>query len=269
MKTPFLLASDLDGTLIPPEDEPEYRDRIADFAALRRLHTDVRLAFVTGRHQSLAEEAIARFELPLPEYLVCDVGTSVYVRQGSTWALDEEYRTKLRAAWRGMTARDIAARLAGIPGLDSQEAERQREFKQSYYVPPEIDKDELAGRIERRLEPLGIAVNVICSRDAARKVGLVDVIPASAAKDAALSYLWKKTAVPEANVVYAGDSGNDLAPFLSGFKAIVVGNAPDDIKNEVRLKAPRPERVFFATAPYARGVIEGCRHFGVFTRSIG
>jgi hydroxymethylpyrimidine pyrophosphatase-like HAD family hydrolase len=106
--------------------------------------------------------------------------------------------------------------------------------------------------------------NVIDSVDEAKNVSLIDVLPATAAKDSALQYLREKAGVSESRVVYAGDSGNDLAAFISGCKAIVVGNTTDSVKEQVRLRAPHPDRVFFAPGPCVEGVLQGCRHFGVF-----
>jgi hypothetical protein len=53
---------------------------------------------------------------------------------------------------------------------------------------------------------------------------------------------------------------------LSGFRVIVVGNATDALKERVRTGAHGlgiGERVHFAEASYAAGVLEGCRRFGV------
>jgi hydroxymethylpyrimidine pyrophosphatase-like HAD family hydrolase len=163
-----------------------------------------------------------------------------------------------------MTASEIAGWLTDIPGLRMQEAERQQEFKLSYYVEIQRDQDDFTRQIETRLARHDIRAAVIYSTDPAKEVGLLDILPDQAAKDAALRYLQTKAELPEDRVVYAGDSGNDLAAFLSGFKAIVVSNTPEDVKDRVRLRAQRPDRIFVATYPHAKGVIQGCRHFGVF-----
>ena len=68
-------------------------------------------------------------------------------------------------------------------------------------------------------------------------------------------------------MVFAGDSGNDRAAILSGVRAVVVGNAGDDLRDGLRREAERRglgERIHFSEAPYAAGVVEGCRYFGLF-----
>ncbi len=264
MNTRILLASDIDGTLLPLADIAAYREGIAEFGRLRRAHPDVRLAYVTGRHLSLGLQAVEEFALPVPDDLVCDVGTSVYSHENGAWVLDQTYREDLRATWQGKSAEVIDTYLADLPELQTQEAERQQEFKRSYYAPAGADLRDLVQRIQRRLSRHGMASNVVDSLDESKNVALIDVLPAAAAKDSALRYLEKKARVAESCLVYAGDSGNDLAAFISGYKAIVVGNTAEAVKEEVRRRAPRSERVFFAPGRYVESVIDGCRHFGVF-----
>ena len=63
--TRSLLASDLHGTLIPFEREAQRLREVADFSgAIRRTH-NVGVAYVTGRHLSLAKAGIAEFDLPV------------------------------------------------------------------------------------------------------------------------------------------------------------------------------------------------------------
>jgi hypothetical protein len=53
---------------------------------------------------------------------------------------------------------------------------------------------------------------------------------------------------------------------LAGYRVVVVSNAEDAVKEEVRRRSAQQgitERIYFAEHPYARGVLEGCRHFGL------
>jgi hypothetical protein len=54
---------------------------------------------------------------------------------------------------------------------------------------------------------------------------------------------------------------------LDGYRVIVVGNAPASLKSTLREEATKRGilgRLYFAEAPYAGGVLEGCRHWGLF-----
>lgn len=267
LKKEALLASDMDGTVIPLGTGPEREAEIKKFNHLFRIHTDVALAYVTGRHLELGLTGVNRHHLPMPDIFVCDVGTSIYFRSRGRWMKDEDFRLELRQAWQGFSGADIARLLFDIPGLAAQEDEKQKEFKQSYYAPMDMDYKEIAGRIHDRLDPRGIKANVIYSVDAKKNVGLVDVLPETAAKDHALKYLWQRLGLEKDLVVYAGDSGNDLLAFVSGFNAIVVNNTAEAVKREVRRQAREKsieDRIYFAAAPDVQGVMEGCFHFKIF-----
>jgi hypothetical protein len=80
----ILLATDLDRTLIPNGAAPESpgaRQRFARVAS----RPEVMLAYVSGRHRALVEEAIAEYHLPLPDLVIGDVGTTIYQLQDGDW----------------------------------------------------------------------------------------------------------------------------------------------------------------------------------------
>ena len=267
MEKKALLASDMDGTVIPLEEGEERQAEIRRFRELIAAHPQVALAYVTGRHLELGLAGVAAHRLPEPDIFVCDVGTTVYVRGRDGWRRDEAYRQELQQSWGGHTGPDIAPWLAGIAGLAAQEAEKQSEFKQSYYLDRGRDSGACLAAIRDRLAVQGLAANVVYSVDPLSRIGLVDVLPPMAAKDHALAYLWRHLGVARERVVYAGDSGNDLLAFASGFNAIVVANTAEPVKEEVRRQAAAKGiegHIFFAAGRYVQGVMEGCRYFGIF-----
>lgn len=259
-----LLASDLDGTLIPPA-------RVADDGGVAELRQAVEqakelsVAYVTGRSRALAVQGIRRHELPPPRILVCDVGTSMFIADEGEWVPDEDYRALMLEALGGAEPGGAGDALLELEGLELQEDHNQTEFKLSYYTPGDARGEELAAVARERLVEVG-RFNVVHSFDPVSGRGLLDVLPAGVAKDVALRYLHDRSGVPEESLVYAGDSGNDLAAMLSGFNVVVVGNAADALKETVREQAEArglTERVHFAEAWFAAGVLEGCRRFGI------
>jgi HAD superfamily hydrolase (TIGR01484 family) len=260
-----LLATDMDGTVIPPERTPERSAEIRLFQEAV-THAKVTLAYVTGRHLALALDGVERNDLPPADYLACDVGTSLYRRGDGGYQADHGYRDAMEEAFGGADAAVVRGALARVPNLREQEALKQAEFKASYYAAWPV-APELLSEVEARLEATGLKVELIVSRDPLTGEGLVDVLPRGVAKDRALGHLVAELALDPGEVVYAGDSGNDRAAFLSGYRAVVVGNAPVDLVREVRDAAHRLgiiELVYFARAEYAAGVLEGCRHHGLF-----
>ena len=82
----LLVCTDLDRTLIPngPQSESqEARTRFTRFVA----HPEITLAYVSGRHRALVEQAIGNYRLPVPDFVIGDVGTTIYrVGASQEWA---------------------------------------------------------------------------------------------------------------------------------------------------------------------------------------
>jgi HAD superfamily hydrolase (TIGR01484 family) len=261
-----MLASDLDGTLIPPQDVGD-DEGIAELAAELDTDDPPVLAYVTGRHRSLALAGIEQYSLPRPDAIVCDVGTSLYLFRHGQYEADPIYAEGMRARLRGVDRWTLHQCLVDLGALELQEEEKQAEFKLSYYAPGGQAGDRIGQQARRRLEETFGPVSVVFSEDPETGRGLLDVLPPGVAKHTSLSYLIEAFGLEQGALVYAGDSGNDRAALLSGCNAIVVGNARTALKDSIRAEAAelglasRNER---AKAHYARGVLEGCRHFGLF-----
>jgi len=148
--TAYILASDLDGTLIPPHPEPD--PAVAVFADLFGERRRSLLVYATGRHLELALDGIARTGLPAPDYLICDVGTTLYRPADAGWTPDPDYAQSVRRAF-GDTDPLLLRRIleSEFPGLTRQEESKQGAFKLSYYVQP----DGAAGWVETLTEFLG------------------------------------------------------------------------------------------------------------------
>ena len=261
-----MLASDLDGTLIPTELGDEREHELLSFRDMMG-RTGLRLAYVTGRDRDLALEGIRRVGLPFPDVLVCDVGTTVWLRrdQGdSVWLPDEDYARRMHEALGGVVRADIEDRFSGLEGLALQEPTKQGDFKLSYYVDPER-MEALRDTVAERLSAFPVPPKAVWSHDPYSGRMLLDVLPRGVAKHVALEHLRVRDGHEPEHVVYAGDSGNDFDAFLSGHPAIVVANAPEPLKRDVRTEAEARgvlDRLYFARRPFAAGVLEGLEHFG-------
>jgi HAD superfamily hydrolase (TIGR01484 family) len=246
-----------------------FRDAFDGPARARR---GVTLAYVTGRHLSFALEGIAGAGLPGPDLLACDVGTSLYRPDEGAWSPDPQpwspdpdYRALMREAMGGVDALEIRRALADAADLILQEDEKQAEFKASWYAPAPPRLSDVAEALRARLRSVA-PVELVVSVDPSKGRGLVDVLPSGGAKDRALGFMRAELGVAPDATLYAGDSGNDRAALLSGVLAVLVGNAPRTLADELRREARGRglgERLYLATAPFAHGVLEGCEHFGV------
>jgi HAD superfamily hydrolase (TIGR01484 family) len=263
----WLLASDLDGTLIPTRDDPGGQAAIRVVADLR-LREDLLLAYVTGRHLELARAGIAAHGLPVPDAIAADVGTTLYWRSSDGYEPDTEYLRYVEGLDGVPRADAVSDVLEGVAGLRLQEGEKQGRFKTSYYFDGDFSISVLR-HMQDRLSAVG-RVRLVHSRDPVSGVGLLDVLPAEVGKETAVRFLASELGKDDGCVVFAGDSGNDRAAFLMGNRAVVVGNAADDLKAEIREAVAErglDELVYFAEASFSAGVVEGLAHHGVPGRS--
>lgn len=263
-----LLASDMDGTVIPTDADPRWQNAIASLRAAIESSSGLSLAYVTGRSLSLALEGIQSYQLPIPSTIVCDVGTSVYHSAGSGFESDEAYEARMAEARGGLDLRVLRESLRTTPGLVLQPEDRQSQSKLSFFLSPDSDHDRIRGAVGAELDRVGASLQLVYSVDPIDGRGLLDLLPWGVAKDFALRYLHERLGLEPYRVVYAGDSGNDLEAFLAGFQSIVVGNAPSVVKEQVLAEGRERgvlDRLYFASEPFAAGVLEGCRHFGVLS----
>ncbi len=266
----LLLCTDLDRTLLPngPQSEsPKARPRFAALAA----RPEVTLGYVTGRHRELVEQAIANYRLPVPDYVIADVGTTLFRVDDGDWSVDGAWRGHLALDWSGH-ARDEVRRLLGeFAHLRPQPPDRQGEFKLSFFLPLYRDADALVADVERVLAANGLGARVIYSVDEPNGIGLVDVLPASASKAHAIEFLAAELGFAEDGILFAGDSGNDLDVLVSRLPSVLVANANDAVRATAVSRAAEAglsDRLHVATGGllgmnghYAAGILEGVAHF--------
>lgn len=272
MDAPILLATDLDRTLLPNGAQPESpaaRQRFRRLAA----RPEVRLAYVTGRHLELVEAAIAEYELPRPDFVIADVGASLYEIDVHDWRQVQDWQQTIALDWGGRSHAELAAMMDEIPGLRLQEAARQGACKLSYYAPPLVDPAELLSGIRLRLEPSGARVNLVWSIDETTATGLLDVLPASAGKRHALEFLGARLGITLNRTVFAGDSGNDMEVLVSRIPSVLVANAQESVRAEAVAHADLA-KLYLArggllgmNGNYSAGILEGVVHFIPAARS--
>ncbi|MBU1568306.1 MAG: HAD-IIB family hydrolase [Proteobacteria bacterium] len=261
----FLLCTDLDRTLIPNGTQPESAEAKKRFEQLASRE-EVSLAYVTGRHRALIEQAIADFGLPQPDFAIADVGTTIYQIGSSGWQRWDQWDARIAPDWRGMSREELYRLLSVFPVLRLQEKEKQNLHKLSFYVPIETDTQILIGEMDMRLTRAGVKANLIWSVDETAGLGLLDVLPASANKLHAIRFLMQNLGFQNSNTVFAGDSGNDLDVLLSDIPSVLVANAEDDIKG--RAANANPATLYIARGDYlgmngnyCAGILEGVAHY--------
>ena len=263
-----VLSTDLDDTFIPL---PGHADNQADLERIRtaRESRPFGLVYATGRHLESVLDAMETHTLPRPDWIVCDVGTSIYRNDQNAFRRFTPYEDLLAEQTRGTDRAAVESLLAGLDGLKLQPPERQQRFKISYFSAA-AQTQQLATHINQRLADAHISYACLPSLDSHTGDGLLDVLPIGASKAAALLWLAAHADFTADEVVFAGDSGNDYAALACGFRAIVVANAAPSLADRVEHELSSrglADRLFRATLPATSGVLEGCRHFGLIPDS--
>jgi sucrose-6F-phosphate phosphohydrolase len=265
-----ILATDLDRTLLPNGRWTADEQAIDLFNALTEKH-GVLVVYVTGRNLALTERAIREYGVRYPDILCGDVGTTIRTYRDGEWALDDGWTAHVRRASPRWDAAAVHRAISGIDGLRVQESEHLNAFKQSYYV--DHDRiEEILCRVDQAVKGRFDEVTVY-SFDSQERKGLLDFLPASATKQTALEYVAEEFTTPKDEVVFCGDSGNDIFPLTAGFSGVLVRNADDQLVQNVRKAMQKNPalKVYFATGGfnglqgyYTSGVIEGACHYGLF-----
>lgn len=302
----LLVVSDLDWTMVDHNDKEHAG--LQEFNNLWRdsFSEDSLLVFSTGRSHALYEQL--RREVPalaVPDVLICSVGTEIFFEEENAAAPvpDRRWTAALDATgW--SRAAVAAAALAATPALRLQAESEQRPHKVSFHL--EGGRDAAAGgalkALDAALKELDFGTTVIYSGGVD-----VDVLPAGASKGAGLRFLLSELAagpgLPEAGVVAAGDSGNDVELLAAGeeeaeeqeqkeeegegksakkgrvvdarcppgvvVRGVVVANAHPELLAWAESKRGGGEKgtgtsvVFEAKERCARGIVEALGHFGL------
>lgn len=266
----LLLCTDLDRTLLPNGSQPESDGAREAFARLAAAK-GVELVYVTGRDPTRVDEAIERWNLPAPDALIADVGATVAERDGKRWLRRADWDERLGRDWGGRSGDDLAELLTGLPDLERQEASRQGRFKLSYLTSPGVKGRFVARAVNDRLDAAGVRASVIWSRDEVAKEGLLDILPRGADKAQAIEFVAVDRGFSHGEILFAGDSGNDLIPLTGPWPAVLVANATADVYREVvrRAAATGREKLLYCASGgkrgwngnYAAGILEGVLHF--------
>jgi len=270
MPTRLLLCTDLDRTLIPNGPQPESESARDKFNALV-ASPDITLVYVTGRDRRLVEDAVSEYHLPQPDYVIADVGSSIYRLEQANWHQLEDWDQKISADWLGKSHDEINLLFAELPHLKLQEASKQNTFKLSYYLSLDVDRHALMSEMHKILLGQQLRASLIWSVDEISDIGLLDVLPAGASKRHAIEFLMEHLDFDLSNTLFAGDSGNDLAVMTSPIKSILVANASEEVRDEAQqhaLNLGLVEALYLArggllgmNGNYCAGVLEGIVHY--------
>lgn len=276
MQDELLICTDLDRTLIPNGPQAE-SPRAREYFSSLVERDEIVLAYVSGRHCKLVQKAIKNYTLPLPDFVIGDVGTTIYhVGKEQEWERQTEWEGIISADWAGNTHSDLKAMLNDIHALRLQESAKQNDLKLSYYVPIQSNREVITALINQRFKDVDVKASLVWSVDEPAGIGLLDILPARASKYHAIEALMDIHGFSYDNTVFCGDSGNDIEVLASPIPAVLVANCQPDVRELATLLADEnsfTKELYVAkggflsmNGNYSAGMLEGIDHYYPWTR---
>lgn len=279
----MLLASDLDGTLLPNTGY-SWQEKLYDcfHEYVTNKNNGFELVYISGRDLGLVLKAIHDFRLPIPSVIATDVGSTIYIPNGegsafaraaqdslqAHWQKDRQWQEEMRDDFAGLSNTDIQSLVAEKFALTAQEAARQTNFKISYYLPSWDGDLSLREELTDFLSSKGLRINVILSsshnHESDENLGLLDILPLKASKESALSWIHQKYFKSEKKLLFAGDSGNDLLALSSSVPAVLVANAEKAVRmhlHELCAQRGTEKSIYYARGNYLAGILEAISYF--------
>jgi hydroxymethylpyrimidine pyrophosphatase-like HAD family hydrolase len=244
---PFLLAADIDGTLLGDEEGQSALKRL-----VQDFHKAFRLAYITGRYEWSVLKVVEEGSLPRPDFICSNVGTDLNDLNDPRNALGRRYAAQVGPEW----DLETIYRLGEGEGISRQDfVEGQPAYQAGFFWD---GKAQTLQAFRSRLASINHS-HILASYGE-----FIDVLPNPLGKGKAVEFLQKELALDPQRVIVAGDSGNDREMFETQFKGIVPVNALDELK----AVASKP-RHYQSPFPVARGVLDGLCHFAFLTLQKG
>ncbi|GAB3393906.1 glucosylglycerol-phosphate synthase [Azotobacter armeniacus] len=233
----MLLATDLDGAFLAGNPQ----DRLSLYQTIT-AHPDIQLAYVTGRSLEAVLPLLADPTLPQPDYIIADVGASLY--HGETLQPIQPLQHEIDARWPGES--QIAGALTDLPDLQRQDVPQARRC--SYFCTPERAADPALQAIAESLD-----CDLLYSAER-----YLDFLPRGVNKGSSLLRLVEHLGLDPEQVLVAGDTMNDLSMLSCGLKGVCVGQSEESLL----ARTLNCTRVLHADSPGCGGIIQAFSHFG-------
>ena len=264
------LCTDLDRTLLPNGRQASDAQSI-DLLRWLANQQHITLIYVSGRDKKLVLDAISEYDLPIPLYAITDVGTRLYHIDNIEWHEDSQWQHYLQKNWDTDKLESIKNQLKNYSQVKSQEPEKLSHFKLSYYLDAKHYESDITQKIEHICQEIELNCSIIKSYDETTNTGLLDIIPANASKYHALRFLMDKHTITKKEILFCGDSDNDMDVFISELNAVIVNNAQASVKQHALQLADKRHHIaqlyiaggnfYGLNGNYCSGILEGLAHY--------
>eukprot|EP00892_Ulva_mutabilis_P007092 jgi/Ulvmu1/4755/UM020_0040.1 len=268
---PFMLVSDVDGTMI---DEDDFAVQCAkDFRQYWETSATLCssiLVYNTGRSigQLTGLLEYRQGSMTVPDAIITAVGTKVFLlnrravrskADSGSWVEAEGWSSLLSQDWDLEAVKAAAALCVSdrCHWLDDGTEHPHR-------IALSVHKDEVA-RVQQEImaavNESGSKAQMIVS--GAGDYKYLDVLSIHGGKRNAMEYVRSIFGISPERVVAAGDSGNDILMLEGESPGIVVGNA-QPLLLDWAVKQKQNGRVVLADKPLAHGILEGLARHGLY-----
>jgi len=262
MEKPMLvLCSDLDNTLV--SNDKDNATYAKEFNRTWKKIKETRktcLIYNTGRSLvDFKQNQIFR-SLLLPDYVVVANGSEIYKIENGQFVLDKTWDAFLGESFNKNDVLKLMNRYDECINSVFAEKILTDRKRHSITLSDQQDPQHVFKTLKRKLpQCLWILETDVHWLDHA---AFIDCMPANCTKGSALDYLANVIQSgcdfhADLDIIWAGDEYNDISFTITEFKGIIVGNASQRL-----VEKARPGSHYIAKEKYARGVIEGLRHFG-------
>jgi glucosylglycerol-phosphate synthase len=231
----MLIATDLDGTFLA--GDPDARQQLYQLIV---SHPEISLVFVTGRGLEVVMPLLSDPTIPVPDYIICDVGATVV--DGRNLQPVQPLQSQIDAVWPGERA--VSEAIAHIDGLERQDVPQQRRC--SFFCAP----DEIPAGFAEAAEALGCDVLYSAGR-------YLDILPRGVHKGSTLRALVAQLEFDPEQVLVAGDTLNDLSMFEAGFNGVCVGESEPALLQATFDRA----RAYHSNRTGCGGILDAITHF--------
>lgn len=236
-----LMFTDIDNILIGDEEDDEALATLLEILA--NNHETLLWGIATGRPLDLTLEVLDKYGIPVPDILICSVGTAIYY--GTNSRLDGGWEHHISYRWDPEQIKEI---LGSLDFLNIQDPENQQPFKISYYMK---DDPDLLSEVHKTLQSKKLRYNLMFSNNQ-----FLDILPYRASKGKAVRYLSYKWNVPLSHIMVVGESGNDIDLLRGDMCAVVVANHSSELSSVRGMR-----KTYFSKKEYAAGIIDGMHYY--------
>jgi len=240
------IISDLDQNLLGDTTSLEQLVKL-----LKQHRKSTKFAIATGRRLDSALKVLRKYRIPEPDILITSSGTEIYYAP----KLNDDYRWARHIDYH-WAPRQVKEVIADLPGIKLQPRSEQSRYKISYYIDPDVAPplEEINSLLHQ--SELSVNINLAFGQ-------FFDVTPIRASKGMALRYVAERWQIPLEQIFVAGGSGADEDMMRGNTLAAVVANRHHEELSQLE----DMEKIYFAQAPFAAGIIEALEHYQFFELS--